>query len=48
LAATLSASIATCKQPPLNSLIYAGKLLASEQKRGEIFKKLVKARKELR
>jgi hypothetical protein len=37
MVATLSASITTCKQRPLNSLIYAGKLLSSEQKRGEIF-----------
>ncbi len=33
----LSASITTRKWRPLNSLIYAGKLLSSEQKRGEIF-----------
>jgi len=30
-------SITTCKQPPLNSLIYAEKLLSSEQKQGEVF-----------
>jgi len=35
LPAILSASITTRKQGPLNSLIYVGKLLSSEQKRGE-------------